>query len=85
MTDTAHSPEVIAFAARLANKHEQYLPAFVDYYTCGECNKHLPGGEVQAWPCPIIRELVAEGLYPESLAKPDPAYLELKYGIARKK
>lgn len=78
-----HSPEVRQFAAQLASRHEQYLPACADYYTCGECNKHLPGGEVQAWPCPVIRELVREGLYPAELAKPDPVYLELKYGIAR--
>lgn len=78
-----HSPEVRRFAARMVERHQQYLPACADYYTCGECNKHLPGGEVQAWPCPIIRELVDEGLYPAELAKPDPVYLELKYGIAR--
>lgn len=77
------SPAVKEFAARLAGRHEQYLPAHVDYYTCGECNKHLPGGEVQAWPCPVIRELVREGLYPELLAQPDPVYLELKYGYRR--
>ena len=84
MTNTTHSAEVRTFAARLADKHQQYLPACADYYTCGECNKHLPGGEVQAWPCPVIRDLVEEGLYPAELAKPDPVYLELKYGIPRR-
>lgn len=84
MSDTQHSPDVRAFAARLARKHQQYLPACADYYTCGECNKNLPGGEVQAWPCPVIRDLVEEGLYPAELAKPDPVYLELKYGITRR-
>lgn len=84
MSDTHRSPDVRAFAARLASKHQQYLPACADYYTCGECNKHLPGGEVQAWPCPVIRDLVEEGLYPAELAKPDPVYLEQKYGITRR-
>lgn len=83
MMSAEHAPEVRRFAAQLADKHQQYLPACADYYTCGECNKYLPGGEVQAWPCPVIRELVAEGLYPESLAQPDPMYLELKYGFKR--
>jgi len=83
MSRTEHPAEVRRFAARLAERHQQYLPAYADYYTCGECNKYLPGGEVQAWPCPVIRELVDEGLYPKALAQIDPVYLELKYGIPR--
>ncbi len=80
-----HDPAVRAFAAELAHRHTQYLPACADYYTCGECNKYLPGGEVQAWPCPVIRELVDAGLYDAALAQPDPAYLEQKYGIKRRR
>lgn len=82
MTNTSTGP-LNTFVQHLIDKHRQYLPAMVDYYTCGECNKHLPGGEVQAWPCPVIRELVDAGLYPKLLARPDPKYLEEKYGFTR--
>lgn len=43
--------------ARVRKLHQQYLPAFVDYYTCAHCNLLHGGLGVEPWPCPTIRAL----------------------------
>jgi hypothetical protein len=43
--------------ARVRKLHEQYLPAFVDFYTCAHCNTLRGGCDVEPWPCPTIQAL----------------------------